>query len=141
MSSTTDITTSATTTSLGTLESAVMEIVWSREKATVRDVYRVLTARREIAYTTVMTVMSNLTRKNVLQRHRRGRAYVYIPIFSREEFNRSKVVEFVGALKGWFTEPAMTYLVDRMVDIDPQSLTELEHAIEKLRKERKGDGE
>lgn len=115
-----------------------MDVMWDKGEATVRDVHRVLVARREIAYTTVMTVMSNLARKNVLQRHRRGRAYVYMPIFSREEFNRSKVVAFVDALKGWFTEPAMTYLVDRLAQIDPQSLTELEQAIAKLRKERRG---
>jgi len=100
-------------------------------------VYRVLLTRREIAYTTVMTIMSNLTSKGVLSRHRQGRAYVYIPAFSRDEFTRARVVEIVDSMLGRFTEPAMSYLVDRMAQVDPQRLAELEEAITRLRRKDK----
>ena len=41
-------------------ELAIMKVVWRLEKATVRDVYDSLRKRREIAYTTVMTMMKIL---------------------------------------------------------------------------------
>ena len=123
--------------SLGPLETEVMNLVWSSEEVTVRDVYRVLLTRREIAYTTVMTIMSNLNKKGMLERHLQGRAYIYTPVVSRDEFTRNKIDEIVESMLNRFTEPAMIYLVDRLVQIDPQRLSELEEAITSLRNKEK----
>ena len=57
---------------------------WARA-ATVRDVHADLRRGRELAYTTVMTVMDNLHRKGALTRERCGRAYVYTAALSRAE--------------------------------------------------------
>lgn len=72
----------------GDLESVVMDRLWSRgEAATVREVLTDLRGDREIAYTTVMTVMDNLFRKGWLVRELDGRAYRYVPTHSREEYS------------------------------------------------------
>lgn len=122
---------------LGPLESEVMDLVWNLGEAKVRDVYRVLLKKREIAYTTVMTIMGNLASKGALNRHWQNRAYVYVPAVSRDDFARAKVIEIVDNILDVFTEPAMAYLVDRMAQVDPQRLAELEKAIARLRKQRK----
>src|SRR5207249_3045671 len=70
---------------LGPLESAVMERLWKRGPATVRDVVDDLGRSRGLAYTTVMTVMVRLQAKGMLRRERNGKTYVYRPAFSREE--------------------------------------------------------
>jgi predicted transcriptional regulator len=71
----------------GELESKIMDVLWSSgQTATVRDVLKELRGSREIAYTTVMTVMDNLHRKGWLQRVRDGRAYRYSPRSSREQY-------------------------------------------------------
>ncbi|MDO8490709.1 MAG: BlaI/MecI/CopY family transcriptional regulator [Dehalococcoidia bacterium] len=125
---------SAAAVVLGPLETEVMDLVWARGEVTVRDVYKVLLTRREIAYTTVMTVMGNLAGKGVLRRNSRGRTYVYASALSRDEFTRSRIAHIVDNMFGRFTEPAMTYLVDRMAEVDPERLAELEKAIARLRK-------
>src|SRR6266498_5925199 len=74
---------------LGDLEADIMEVVWGRpsgEGATVRDVFEVLYERRRIAYTTVMTTMARLAKKNLLRAEKVDQAYVYYPAFSQEEF-------------------------------------------------------
>ena len=65
-----------------------MDCVWDREEpATVREVLEDLHARkRDIAYTTVMTVMDNLRTKGWLTRELDGRAYRYRPTASREHY-------------------------------------------------------
>ncbi len=74
--------------SFGDLESAVMDRLWSRaEPATVREVLGDLRRVRELAYTTVMTVMGNLHRKGWLTRQCDGRAYRYRPAWTREEYS------------------------------------------------------
>jgi predicted transcriptional regulator len=73
---------------LGDLEARVMQRIWARnEPVTVRDVLGDLQAERDIAYTTVMTVMGNLERKGWLQRHAEGRAYRYEPLVSAEQYS------------------------------------------------------
>jgi predicted transcriptional regulator len=73
--------------SLGELETAVMDLLWSWDRpTTVRDVVHRLRQDRTIAYTTVMTVMGNLHRKGFVARQGAGRAYVYRPVTSREAY-------------------------------------------------------
>ena len=76
--------------SFGELEAEIMDHLWSRDSpATVRDVLESVRAKREIAYTTVMTVMDNLHRKGWLSREKRGRAWLYTPAASREHYSAS----------------------------------------------------
>ncbi|MGI8720907.1 MAG: BlaI/MecI/CopY family transcriptional regulator [Geodermatophilaceae bacterium] len=71
---------------LGELEAAIMDRLWTwRRPATVREVLDDLRQTRTIAYTTVMTVMDTLHRKELLRRERDGRAYRYEAVLSREE--------------------------------------------------------
>lgn len=71
---------------LGELERAVMEVLWEREApATARDVARALAAR-DLAYTTVMTVLDRLTKKGFVRRERTGRAWSYTAAASREAY-------------------------------------------------------
>jgi predicted transcriptional regulator len=63
-----------------------MGIVWEQEPVSVATVRAGLHARgRSLAYTTVLTVMERLARKEIVKRERRGRAYLYQPRVSREE--------------------------------------------------------
>ena len=72
---------------LGTLEQSVMDRLWSwSQPVAVREVVEDLRRDRMLAYTTVMTVMDNLHRKGVLTREKIGRAYVYRPAVTREQF-------------------------------------------------------
>ena len=72
---------------LGDLEVQVMRRIWARRgPVTVRDVLGDLQRDRNIAYTTVMTVMGNLEKKGWLRRHAEGRAYHYEPLVSADEY-------------------------------------------------------
>jgi predicted transcriptional regulator len=71
---------------LGELEAAVMTVLWDATEALrVRDVLERLDTGKQLAYTTVMTVLDNLHRKQWVTRERAGKAYEYEASFSREE--------------------------------------------------------
>ncbi|HEX6358192.1 BlaI/MecI/CopY family transcriptional regulator [Actinophytocola sp.] len=71
---------------LGELEAAVMNVLWSTgQPLKVRDVLERLDTGRQLAYTTVMTVLDNLNRKQWVRRQRIGRAFHYEPALGREE--------------------------------------------------------
>lgn len=71
----------------GELEAVVMQRLWDRQSpATVREILEELRTERDLAYTTVLTVMDNLFKKGWLSREQEGRAYRYTPKASREEY-------------------------------------------------------
>lgn len=83
---------------LGKLESAVMEILWSSGGSlTVRDVLEKLPEQRNFAYTTVMTVLSNLHRKAMVDREPAGKAYSYRPALTRQGAATAALREILDA--------------------------------------------
>lgn len=76
----------ANLTRLGDLERAVMDQLWSTPSPqTVRQVHEVLASRRDLAYTTVMTVLQRLAKKGLVVQLRDDRAHRYAALHSRDE--------------------------------------------------------
>jgi predicted transcriptional regulator len=79
---------------LGTLERAVMDHLWEAEgPQTVRQVHDGLCAERDLAYTTVMTVLHRLSGKALVVQMRGDRAYRYAPTHGRDELVASLMVD------------------------------------------------
>jgi predicted transcriptional regulator len=71
---------------LGELERAIMEVLWdTSEPLTVREVSNGL-PERNLAHTTVMTVLDRLAKKGFVRRNRDGRAWRYRPAATRESY-------------------------------------------------------
>ena len=120
---------------LGDLETTVMELLWKEPGQTVTEVERRLLQSRAIAHTTVLTTLDRLHRKGFLTRAKRGKAFVYAPRLSREEFERGMAEEVLGALLGHFSTPALSAFVDLVVE-DSSALERLEAMIREKRRER-----
>lgn len=82
-------------TPLGETEMEILNHVWELGEATVADVRERMLGKRRVAYTTVMTIMKNLTEKGYLTYEKRGVAYVYSPARPAEEVRRSIVGDLV----------------------------------------------
>ncbi len=84
--------------SMGELEARVMDVLWdSGGWMTPGEVHLVLAAERPIAYTTVMTVLVRLWKKDRLERQRDGRAYAYHPVASREACAAARMGQLLAA--------------------------------------------
>lgn len=124
---------------LGSLEAEIMELIWAERKpTTVAEVHERLVCRRPVAYTTVMTVMTRLADKGLLNRVRSGMAYVYTPAMTKQEFIGSLVKSVIDGLLEDFSEPAMAYFVARLGDVDEARLAQLEEIIKQRRKQEQG---
>lgn len=110
---------------LGQLEATVMAFVWTAEAPLiVHDVVKAVQRDREIAYTTVMTVMDNLHSKGFLARERVGRNYVYRATRTREQYE-AELMEDVLASS---SDPSAT-LLQFVGQISPDALAELRSLI------------
>jgi predicted transcriptional regulator len=91
-------------------ELAIMKVVWRLEKATVRDVYEALRTKRDIAYTTVMTMMKILEEKKYLTKQRVERAYVYRPTQPRNQVVGAIVRDFLDRVFDGAAAPLLLHL-------------------------------
>ena len=64
-------------TPLGETEMEILHLVWEMGEATVKEIQARILERREVAYTTIMTVMKNLAGKGYLTYRKDGVTYVY----------------------------------------------------------------
>ena len=104
------------------LEAEIMDEVWARDAATVRDVLDALNARSPTprAYTTVMTVMQRLDGKGLLERERDGRRDVYVAALSRDEYAQARAGAQVGALVDEYGDVALAHFARHMSQLDPE---------------------
>jgi len=72
-----------------------MEILWLLGEGSVRDVLRRVEPSRQLAYTTVMTVLDKMRRKGLLKHRRQGKAYLYSPAIGRREALAAAVEDLV----------------------------------------------
>lgn len=115
--------------SLGDLERRVMKELWSSaEPRSVRDVHAALIRERDLAYTTVMTVLDRLAKKGLVNRESSGRAYLYSAVQSREEMVADVMHE---ALDGTGQErtAALVAFVDR---VTPEEAATMREALARL---------
>lgn len=76
-------------------ELEVMKIVWELGAASVRNVHSLLSERKRVAYTTVLTIMGILENKGVLTHTTAGRAFIYRPLLSKRQAMHNQVCDVV----------------------------------------------
>ncbi|MCL5735187.1 MAG: BlaI/MecI/CopY family transcriptional regulator [Actinobacteria bacterium] len=121
---------------MGDLEAEIMECVWELGTVSVKDVHQCLLERREIAYTTVMTVMGRLAAKGLLMSRPVGRAYLYEAAAKREDFCAGVVRDFMSGVLANADKAVLAQFVDSVTEHDVEQLDLLAQIIEEKRRER-----
>jgi BlaI family transcriptional regulator, penicillinase repressor len=91
-------------------ELAIMKVVWRLQKATVRDVYEAMRETRQVAYTTVMTMMKILDDKGYLKKTVVDRAHVYKPAKPRQQVVGAMVREFLDRVFDGASDSLLVHL-------------------------------
>src|SRR5207247_159840 len=79
------------------LEMLCLKALWSLGEGNVAVVKRVVAESKPLAYTTIMTVLERLARRNLVSRRKVGRAFVYAPNMSRDTMRRLALKEFLDS--------------------------------------------
>jgi predicted transcriptional regulator len=123
---------------LGPLEQRLLEALWSRGNSTVRELLE--SGYEDLAYTTVMTTLDRLFKKNVLTRQVEGRAFRYSPRLTREELHRETVGDAFRQLLDASPAPELplSYFVEILSERDVQLLDDLKQVVENKRRALRG---
>lgn len=120
---------------LGNSESDIMDIIWRKDcEVCVRDIYEELAARREIAYTTVMTIMGRLADKKILQKRKEGNVSYFIPVMTREDFTSQVVGNVVDSLLKDFADVTFSHFLERVKKEDKAIIEKLERLLAEYKK-------
>lgn len=120
---------------LGRLEREVMEELWRRGDLSGREIHEAFDER--VAYTTITTTLDRLFKKKLLDRRKDGRAFVYRPRISREEFESGVTKDLIDGMLGGDAEPVLAYIVEAVSDRNRELLDELDRLVKQKRGELK----
>ena len=113
----------------GELEAKLMEAVWALDTPSVKDVIDYLGG--DLNYKTIMTVLNRLVEKEVLQRHKEGRYFVYTPTISRDELLANVFDQMVRGMFGDdFRQIALAQMIETAESIDPELLDDISRLID-----------
>src|SRR6188474_3364057 len=109
------------------LELEIMQVLWETGPANVQTVQREL--KRDLAYTTVQTMLTVLHRKQKVKRTLKDKAYIYRPAVSRTKFTGHAVREFIDRLFGGSAEGLVMNLLQEK-HLTKEKLARLHELIE-----------
>jgi BlaI family penicillinase repressor len=110
-------------------ERRILEVLWKKKEASVREVADELSKKKPVAYTTVLTMFKVLDKKGLVYHRSEGRAFIYSAAISRGEARRQALENL---LKSFFNDsPSVLaqHLIDEH-DIDNDELQALRKRVD-----------
>jgi BlaI family penicillinase repressor len=121
------------TEQLTRLELEIMQVLWETGPASVQVVQQAL--KRELAYTTVQTMLNILHRKGKVKRTLKDRAYFYRPVVSRDQVVSNTIADVVERLFGGSAESLVMSLLETK-HLTPEKLDRLNNLLKKPQEKR-----
>lgn len=122
--------------SLSDLQLQVMQVLWARDEASAADVQQQLAAGgRELALTTVATLLSRLAKRDLVEARRDGRQVFYCSAVTEGEVKRGMVSSLLGTLFAGDPKALVTHLV-KETDLAPDDLATLKQLLEEKKDEK-----
>lgn len=114
---------------LGQLQLAIMRIIWKRQEATVADVHQALNQDRDLAPTTVATMLVKMEKKGVIGHRQDGRKFVYQARVTESQVSRSMVAELMDNLFGGNVTKLVSHLIHEH-EVDETEIARLKRLLE-----------
>ena len=104
--------------SLTELQLALLRVLWARSEATVAEVQEALRPERELAATTVATLLTRLAKRGVVRYRIEGRQYVYRAAVTEAEVQQAMAREITELFAGDVASLVSHLLSAREVNTD-----------------------
>ena len=124
---------------LSLLEHAVMQVVWSRERATADDVRLALAGSQDLKDSTVRTVLRRLEDKGYVEHAVEGRTYIYRPRLAPGSVATQQIRGIIDRFCKGSVEDLLVGMVDGNL-ITPEKLRELAERIAQAEERQKKTG-
>jgi predicted transcriptional regulator len=106
----------------------VMDVLWKRGHATIKEIHAELSRGRKLAYTTVATLLNRLRERGYVESVERNFAYEFHPVIAREQVVRRKLNTLVDRVLGGDISPLAAYIAQNR-KLTPRQIEALEEII------------
>jgi predicted transcriptional regulator len=118
---------------LGDLQLKIMKLLWERREATVAEVHQFVTRERELAYTTVATMLRKMEARNLVAHREEGRSFVYHAAVASDAITRGMADHLIERLfEGSLADMVSHLLTTR--EVSREELSKLEDLIAERKK-------
>ena len=131
--------------SLGDLQLAILRELWRQGEATVADVHKALHKQRQLALTTIATMLRKMEDRRLVKHRTEGRQFIYRAAVKEDEIHRNLVADVIDRVFCGDASAMVSHLLEEEA-LDPDELAELKALIRakerelKARKPRRGRG-
>ncbi len=124
---------------LSDFELEVLQYLWRLKRASTPEIHQEIAAGRDVAYSTVRTIVDRLERKGAIGRlPQEGRAVIFQPLITRAEVSLPLAKKFVQNVFGGDSRPLLSHLLDDEA-LNAEDLAYLESVIRKRKSELSHD--
>jgi BlaI family penicillinase repressor len=117
---------------LGDLQLKIMRILWKSRKATVSEVHESLAGEKDLAHTTIATMLRKMEQRGLVRHRTEGRTFIYESAVEEGTVTRKMADDLVERLFAGSLTDAVSHLISNR-EVSRSELAQLE----KLIKERK----
>ena len=120
---------------IGPLERKILDILWERKEASARQITSILEQKGERrAYSTIRTIINRLVEKRILGQRmdKKERMYLYTPLISKENLEKSIVHSVIGELLKKFEKSTISYLAEELSD-NEKDIEKIRHKLDEMK--------
>ncbi len=121
-------------TDLGELQLAVLRVLWQKKEGSAAEVHAALGGRRDIAITTVSTILTRLERRGIVSHRTVGRTFVYRPTITEKAVRTSMLRSLVDSVFSRDPTAVVSQLLSSR-DISPGDLDRMRELIDESRRQ------
>jgi BlaI family transcriptional regulator, penicillinase repressor len=119
---------------LGELQLAILRVLWKKKEASAADVHAALGGRRDLAITTVSTILTRLERRGIVSHRTVGRTFVYRPTITEASVRTSMLRSLVDSMFSRDPTAVVSQLLTSR-DISPGDLDRMRELIDESRRQ------
>lgn len=119
---------------LGELQLAILRVLWKKKEASAAEVHSAVGGRRDIAITTVSTILTRLERRGIVSHRTVGRTFVYRPTITEKAVRGSMLRSLVNSVFSRDPTAVVSQLLSSR-DISPGDLDRMRDLIDESRRQ------
>jgi BlaI family transcriptional regulator, penicillinase repressor len=119
-------------------EIEILNVLWEKESATVREVFEVISAAKPVTYTTVLKLMQIMTDKGLVERDEQGKAHLYRAAVPQNETRKGLVKDLLEKVFRGSAMELMQHILETK-KTSPEEIKEIRRMINKAEKEGKNE--
>jgi predicted transcriptional regulator len=115
------------------LELPLMEILWTKGSLKGRDLHEEIRRKKDIAYTTALTVLDRLSKKGFIKKDRKSGTILFTPLMSRNGYENAVTESFVQKAFEMSPDLAVSAFADIFSKMPKEDIDRLEKVLEERR--------